>query len=169
MLSNDMNDYVRKDVFDARMDRLEAIMEKNLIQFRNEMNERFNQFESNVDRRFNQMHNEMNERFKQVDERFNQVDKRFDQLETRVAMVENNMMNLEKRMTDSFTFVGIGFAFLTLLITLLAFAPSIRKRYEQSKVTKTILDEKTIDEKIEKKFELLVRNFQTRIPEIQGK
>lgn len=144
MLSNDMNDYVRKDVFDARMDRLEAIMEKNLIQFRTEMNERFNQFESNVD-------------------------KRFDQLETRVAMVENNMVHLEQRMADSFSLVGIGFAFLTLLITLLAFAPSIRKRYEQSKVTKTILDEKTIDEKIEKKFELLVRNFQTRIPEFQGK
>ena len=163
MMSNDMSDYVRKDVFDARMDRLEAVLEKNLIQFRIEMNERFNQMDS----RFDKLNLET--RLGNVEARIGNVEARIGNVEARIGNVETRMTGLESRMGDSLVFFGAGFAFLTLLLT---FAPVVWRFLERTankqKETAKDLEKKLLE--VEERLDTLAKNFQMQnhIP-FQGK
>ena len=146
MASDDI--YVRKDVYEADQRALRAEIRlgneevlKELRQFRVEINGKIEEvrtelngkiadFREEVNGRFA----EVNDKFAQVDKRFSQVDGRFDRLEAKVEVLTGRVDGLEKRM-DGFenrlvsiqTYVGLGIAFVTMLITLYTFLAPIVK------------------------------------------
>ena len=123
MASADMeNVFIRKDVFDARMDRMEMLLEKNLTEvraenekFRSEMraeNEKFRsemraeneKFRSEIIGGNEKFHTEIRAEIKVLDERINSVGAKVDSMQTTISW---------------------GFAFLTIIIALVTFAPSL--------------------------------------------
>ncbi len=108
--------YLRRDVFDAKMDAFMATIRlenQNLfIQIRKELDERF----AKVDERFAKV----DERFAKMDERFAKVDERMDKLEKRMDRLEIQVDALNERTEDTRTYVTLVLTLLGVLVALLA-------------------------------------------------
>ena len=78
--------FPRRDEFALLLSRSENL-QKELSEFRNETNQRFEQ----VDKRFEQV----DKRFEQVDKRFEQVDKRFEQVDKRFEQINKHLRRLD--------------------------------------------------------------------------
>lgn len=101
MASADMeNVFIRKDVFDARMDRMEMLLEKNLTEMRAE-NEKFR---TEIRAENEKFRTEMKAEIKILDERINSVGARVDVMQTTIYW---------------------GFAFLTIVLAMTTFAPAL--------------------------------------------
>ena len=112
MASADMeNVFIRKDVFDARMDRMEMLLEKNLTEvraenekFRSEMRAENEKFRSEIIGGNEKFHTEIRAEIKVLDERINSVGAKVDSMQTTIYW---------------------GFAFLTIIIAMTTFAPAL--------------------------------------------
>ena len=121
--------YLRRDVFDAKMDALMATMrlenQNMLIQIRKELDERF----AKVDEKFAKVDEKfakVDARFEKVDEKFAKVDERFEKMDARLAKIDERLGNLENRVTGLEQQVGFlgertedTRAYVTLVLTLL--------------------------------------------------
>ena len=58
-------------------------------------------------------------RFEAMEKRFEAVDKRFEAIDKRFEAIDKRFESLERRLTFMQWFMGIGFTFIALLITLL--------------------------------------------------
>ena len=114
MASADMeNVFIRKDVFDARMDRMEMLLEKNLTEVRAE-NEKFR---SEMRAENEKFRTEIKAEIKDLDGRINSVSRQVDVMQTTISW---------------------GFACLTIIIALVTFAPSLldfRKKLRKPSVS----------------------------------
>ncbi len=129
--------YLRRDVFDAKMDAFMATMrlenQNMLIQIRKELDERF----AKVDEKFAKV----DARFEKVDEKFAKVDERFEKMDARLAKIDERLGNLENRVTGLEQQVGFlgertedTRAYVTLVLTLLgvlvALFPFVQKFFQ---------------------------------------
>ena len=106
-------EFVRKEVFDARMDRLEAIMEKNLSELRTEIkatNERMEQGFALINERFALMNERMDKNMTEIKGEIRALDTRIDAVNMRVDSVQ--------------TTVYWGFALMGLILAFTTFAPA---------------------------------------------
>lgn len=111
-------EYVKKDVFDARMDRMEALLEKTLIEIKSEVG---------------QLRSEMKESNTQLRSEMNQLRSEMGQLRTEVrseiGQVHTEIRRLDSRIDSVQATVYWGFALMGLFVTMLGFfitfAPSI--------------------------------------------
>ena len=121
MASDDV--YLRKDVYEAdqRAARAEIKLGNEEVlraieQFRIEINGKIEEFRA-----------EVNDRFAKVDSRFDKLEARIDVLTGRVDGLEKRMDAFDSRLDSIQTYVGLGIAFVTMVITLYAFfAPLIK-------------------------------------------
>ena len=115
-VSNDMSEYVRKDVLEERdrtliteirlgNEKILREMDRRFNEMHREMDKRFNEVNTEMDRRFNEVNTEMNKRFSEVrtemDKRFSEVDKHFAEMHTemdkRFNEVDKHFGELEKQ------------------------------------------------------------------------
>lgn len=143
-VSNDMSEYVRKDVLEERDRALIAEIrlgnEKILREIdgvRREMDKRFNEMHSEMDKHFNEVHSEMNKRFAEFDKK--------------IAVIEEKTES-----TKTTVYWGLGF--LGLIIV---FAPDILERIKRVQKPSIPIDE------IEKIFDKLwEKKYASRIPQV---
>ncbi len=89
--------------FEARFDHMENRVERiqgDLIDFRKDVDRRFDEFKSDVSKQFEQVgkqFEQVDNRFEQVDKQFEQVDKRFDQVDKRFEQVDKRFDQVDKR------------------------------------------------------------------------
>ena len=112
------DEFVKKEVFDARMDRMEALLEKTLIEIKSEVG---------------QLRSEMKESNTQLRSEMNQLRSEMGQLRTEVrseiGQVHTEIRRLDSRIDSVQTTVYWGFALMGLFVAMLGFfitfAPSI--------------------------------------------
>ena len=108
--------YLRRDVFDAKMDAFMATMrlenQNMLIQIRKELDERF----AKVDEKFAKV----DERFEKMDARLAKIDERLGNLENRVTGLEQQVGFLGERTEDTRAYVTLVLTLLGVLVALLA-------------------------------------------------
>ena len=106
------NDYVRKDVFDARMDRMEMLMEKTLMEMKTD-NEKLR---SEVSAAISEMKAD-NEKLR------SEMNQKFGSLQTEIRVFDARMDGLVSRIDGIQTTVYWGFAIVAIVI---AFLPTIQ-------------------------------------------
>lgn len=105
------SDYVRQDVFDAHMRRID---------------ERFNSMEILIDKKLTELRADLDVRFERIDSRFAQIDSRFDAVDTRLHNVETN--------------IYWGFGFFALILAFLTFSPVVKALQNLFKPAVTLED-----------------------------
>ena len=105
------SDYVRQDVFDAHMRRID---------------ERFNSMEILIDKKLTELRADLEVRFERIESRFAQVDSRFDAVDTRLHNVETN--------------IYWGFGFFALILAFLTFSPVVKSLQNLFKPAVTLED-----------------------------
>lgn len=105
------SDYVRQDVFDAHMRRID---------------ERFNSMEILIDKKLTELRADLDVRFERIDSRFAQIDSRFDAVDTRLHNIETN--------------IYWGFGFFALILAFLTFSPVVKSLQNLFKPTVTLED-----------------------------
>ena len=86
--------------FEARFDHMENRIERiqrDLIDFRKDVDRRFDDFKIDNDKRFVEFKSDIDQRFEQVDQRFAQVDKRFEQVDRRFEQIDKRFELVDKR------------------------------------------------------------------------
>ena len=106
-----VEEYVSKEVFDARMDRMEALLEKTLIEVTSEVG----QLRADMETKMSQLRADVNDKFGTLQSEIRVLDTRINGLDSRIDSVQ--------------TTVYWGFALMGLFVALLGFfitfAPSI--------------------------------------------
>ena len=161
-VSNDMSEYVRKDVLEERDRTLITEIRLGNEKILREMDRRFNEVNTKMDRRFNEMHSEMDRRFNEVhtemDRRFNEVhsemDKRFGELEKQIATINERTEGTKTSTYWNFNVLTIILAVVTLLVAFTVFAPALSTFLKSMRTKKIPLDEleEILDKLLEKKF-----------------
>ena len=107
MASDDI--YVRKDVYEA--DQRAAKAESRLGN--EEVLKELRQFRVEINGKIAEFREEVNDRFAKVDSRFDKLETGFDALEARVDYMGNY---LDKRIDDTHTYMGWGFASIAIIV-----------------------------------------------------
>ena len=168
-VSNDMSEYVRKDVLEERdrtliteirlgNEKILREMDRRFNEVNTKMDRRFNEMHSEMDRRFNEVHTEMDRRFNEVhsemDKRFNEVDKHFGELEKQIATINERTEGTKTSTYWNFNVLTIILAVVTLLVAFTVFAPALSTFLKSMRTKKIPLDEleEILDKLLEKKF-----------------
>ena len=111
-------EYVKKDVFDARMDRMEALLEKTLIEIKSEVGQlRSEMKESNT-----QLRSEMNQLRGEMEQLRTEVRSEIGQVHTEIRRLDSRIDSVQATVYWGFALMGLFVATLGFFIT---FAPSI--------------------------------------------
>ena len=120
-------EYVRKDVFDARMDRMEMLMEKTLTEIkadneklRSEMNSAIGDLRSEMNAAIGDLRSEMNAAIGNLRSEMKVLDSRIDGLNMRVDTLQTTVY-------WGFALMGLILAFAVLVPSLLDFFKGLRK------------------------------------------
>ena len=97
------DEFVRKDVFDARMDRMEAILDKKLEEFRGELKN-------------------MNER---MDKNLAEMKAIVADIRGDIGVLNTRMNGMDTRISDLQTVVYWGFAIIGFVLAFASFAPAL--------------------------------------------
>ena len=111
-------DYVRQDVFDAHMRRID---------------ERFNSMEILIDKKLTELRADLDVRFEKIESRFAQVESRFAQVNSRFDAVDTRLHNVE-------TNIYWGFGFFALILAFLTFSPVVKALQNLFKPAVTLED-----------------------------
>ena len=164
MASADMeNVFIRKDVFDARMDRMEMLLEKNLTEvraenekFRSEMRAENEKFRSEMKAENEKFRSDMkteNEKFRSEmraeNEKFRSEiiggnEKFHTEIRAEIKVLDERINSVGAKVDSMQTTISWGFAFLTIIIALVTFAPSLldfRKKLRKPSVASVSIDE----------------------------
>ena len=139
MASSDI--YLRKDIYEAdqRTAKAEAALRDNEIlkaieRLRIEVNGKIEEFRIEVNDRFNQVDKRIDKLESRVDVlsgRMDGFEKRIDGFEKRMDVFEKRMdgfdSRLDSRLSNIQTYVGLGIAFITMIITLYTFLAPVMK------------------------------------------
>ena len=112
------SDYVRQDVFDAHMRRID---------------ERFNSMEILIDKKLTELRADLDVRFEKIESRFAQVESRFAQVNSRFDAVDTRLHNVE-------TNIYWGFGFFALILAFLTFSPVVKSLQNLFKPAVTLED-----------------------------
>ena len=112
------SDYVRQDVFDAHMRRID---------------ERFNSMEILIDKKLTELRADLDVRFEKIESRFAQVESRFAQVNSRFDAVDTRLHNVE-------TNIYWGFGFFALILAFLTFSPVVKALQNLFKPAVTLED-----------------------------
>ena len=116
------SDYVRQDVFDAHMRRIDERFDS----LEKRMDERFKSMEILIDKKLTELRADLDVRFERIESRFAQVDSRFDAVDTRLHNVETN--------------IYWGFGFFALILAFLTFSPVVKSLQNLFKPAVTLED-----------------------------
>lgn len=120
---NNNSDYVRQDVFDAHMQRIDQKFDAVYQRFdslEKRIDERFESMEKRTDERFNSMEKMMDERFKNIELR---IDKNLAEFKSIVSDIKGEFGVINARLNGLETSVYWGFAILAFIVAFLAFVP----------------------------------------------
>ena len=127
-------EYVRKDVFDARMDRMDMLMEKTLTEIkadneklRSEVKAAVDGLRSEVNTAIGELRSEMRENDAQIRAEIKVLDSRIDGLNMRIDGVNMRVDTLQTTVYWGFTLMGLILAFAVLVPSLLDFFKGFRK------------------------------------------
>lgn len=116
-------DYIRKEVFDARMDRMEALLEKTVYEIKIE-NEKFRaeneKFRSEIKADIQNLASDV----KVLETRVTELDKRMD---TRFGEMDKRLEEFDKRLTTTSHIVYWIFAISSVILAVLALSPIVEK------------------------------------------
>ncbi|MBQ3627381.1 MAG: hypothetical protein II948_11660 [Synergistaceae bacterium] len=119
------SDYVRQDVFDAHMRRID---------------ERFNSMEILIDKKLTELRADLDVRFEKIESRFAQVESRFAQVESRFAQVNSRFDAVDTRLHNVETNIYWGFGFFALILAFLTFSPVVKALQNLFKPAVTLED-----------------------------
>lgn len=138
--SDDSNIFIRKDVFDARMDRMEMLLEKTLTEMRAD-NERFRaeikadneklrtELKADTNNLRAELKTDMNNLRTELKADINNLSAKTQEeiqgLRTEIRVVDERVSSLTTRVDTLQTTVYWGFALLTLFLGLTTFAPAL--------------------------------------------
>ena len=147
LVSTDMSEYVRRDVFDAKMEAFMAeirLGNQNLLeQIRGEMDKRF----AELDKRFD----EIDKRFVEVDKRFSEVDKRLSDLNDRFNILDKKVDVLAERTDGIKTTVYWGLGFFGIIVAL---SPQFSEYMK--KIRKPVMTVEDVEKIVERTLERLI-------------
>ena len=168
--------YLRKDVFEAKMNEFMAEIRLGNELIRREIDERFNQLDKKIDERFNTLdkkidnvHNELDKKIdnvqatldKKIDSVHNELDKKIDNVQATLDKKIDNVHSelgreialLAERTEGTRNTVYLGLAFLGIIIV---FAPDFLKRVKELRKPSLTLEDvkKLIEENNVKIFEM---------------
>ena len=123
------SDYVRQDVFDAHMRRIDERFDS----LEKRMDERFKSIEILIDKKLTELRADLDVKFERIDSRFAQVDSRFAQVDSRFDAVDTRLHNVE-------TNIYFGFGFFALILAFLTFSPVIKSLKNLFKPAVTLED-----------------------------
>ena len=133
-------EYVRKDVFDAHMQRMEekitALLEKNFIATKAEiraLGDRIDATNERMDQKFASVNERMDQKFTSVNERMEQG---FAMVNARIDAVNARIDATNTRIDDLHSFMGWGFATATICITLFSMTLPILTQYLSKRLEK---------------------------------
>ena len=123
------DEFVKKEVFDARMDRMEALLEKTLIEMQSEIG----QLRSDVKAESGALRSEVNEKVGTLQGEMEQlrsdVNEKFGTFQAEIRVLDTKISSLDIRIDSVQTTVYWGFALMGLFVAVLGFfitfAPSI--------------------------------------------
>ncbi len=122
VVSDDKDIYLRKDVFDAKMDAFMAEMRLGFQTLREELHNEIQGVRT-------ELHNEIQSVKTELKNEIQALDKKVEVLTERVNGVEKRMSDLEnhlgQRMSSLETYVGWWIAFLTIIVTAVALIPML--------------------------------------------
>ena len=130
MASSDTdNIFIRKDVFEARMDRMEMLLEKTLTEMRAD-NERFRaEIKADNEKLRTELKTDMNnlrtELKTDISSLSSKTQEEIQGLHTEIRVVDERVNSLTTRVDTLQTTVYWGFALLTLFLGLTTFAPAL--------------------------------------------
>ena len=129
-------EYVSKEVFDARMDRMEAIMEKTLTEVRmevsaavNSMKEDNAQLRSEVKEDIAQLRSEVKADVAQLKEDITQLRTETRALDTRIDSVNTRIDSVQTSVYWGFALMGLILAFTTFAPAFLEFLKGLRRPF----------------------------------------
>ncbi|MBR1602704.1 MAG: hypothetical protein IJ667_04620 [Synergistaceae bacterium] len=151
--SNDL--YIIKDVFDARMDRLEALMRENNTRLEAKINDVNTKLEAKI--------NDANTRLEaKIDNVRTELKGEIQVLSERV---DQNFAYLNMKIDSLTTYVGWGFAIIAIVVALLSgmitFAPSMWSFMKKQRRTKSTVSKKEIENIINTSLEKFI-NLQNK-------
>lgn len=165
-VSNDV--YLRRDVFEAKMDAFMAEIRLGNEQLRREMDKRFNEVHAEIDARFNEVHAENERLRKEIDTRFNEAHAENEQLHremgSRFSDLNEKVARLDERTEATKTSVYWGF---TILGIILVVAPAFLELVRSLRKPHFTLDE--VNQLITKRMEDFNANFMKNIQELSSK
>ena len=138
MEGQNQNAYILKDVFDARMDRMEMLLEKTLLEMkadneklRSEVKEEIGGLRTEMDQKFTGLRSEVKEEIgglrAEMDQKFtelhNEMNQEVGSLRTEIRVLDTRMDGLASRIDGVQTTVYWGFAIVAIVI---AFLPTIQ-------------------------------------------
>ena len=161
LVSTDMSEYVRRDVFDAKMEAFMAeirLGNQNLLeQIRGEMDRRFAELDKRfdeIDKRFvevDKRFDEIDKRFVEVDKRFSEVDKRLSDLNDRFNILDKKVDVLAERTDGIKTTVYWGLGFFGIIVAL---SPQFSEYMK--KIRKPVMTVEDVEKIVERTLERLI-------------
>jgi len=140
------DEFVRKEVFDARMDRMEALMEKTLMEMkadneklRSEGKEEINSLRSEVSTAISEMKAD-NEKLR------SEMRENNTRLEARIEVVNTRIDAMSARIDSVQTTVYWGFALMGLILAFTTFAPALLEFVKGLRRPAVVLDTKLREE-----------------------
>ena len=133
VVSDDKDIYLRKDVFDAKMDAFMAEMRLGFQTLREELHNEIQGVRTELHNEIQgvrtELHNEIQSIKTELKNEIQALDKKVEVLTERVNGVEKRMSDLEnhlgQRMSSLETYVGWWIAFLTIIVTAVALIPML--------------------------------------------
>ena len=123
-------DYIRKEVFDARMDRMEALLEKTVYEIKIE-NEKFRaeneKFRSEIKADIQNLASDVKVLETRVTELDKRMDTRFGEMDTRFGEMDKRLEEFDKRLTTTSHIVYWIFAISSVILAVLALSPIVEK------------------------------------------